>query len=115
MLIVIITNQGLIDAKLAKLRDRDGKLTRVLRAVRRASPLSHRSRLSIESQFDVPALLFAATGYDWFRKPLPGMVERLEALHGPIDREQSFYVGDAAGRIGQAPNGKEFWDHSDSD
>lgn len=63
----------------------------------------------------MPALLFAATGYDWFRKPLPGMVERFETLYGAVDRDRSFFVGDAAGRMGQAPGGKSFWDHTDSD
>ena len=36
-LIVIITNQGLHESKVAKLRDREGKLSRVLRAVRALS------------------------------------------------------------------------------
>ena len=84
----------------------------------------------IGAKLDVPFHLFAAFGWDEFRKPAPGMwnvyVEdynegiavgasrrcrsriRGGANASPSDYEQSFFVGDAAGRYG-------IGDHSDSD
>ncbi|KAF5386673.1 hypothetical protein D9615_001745 [Tricholomella constricta] len=51
---------------------------------------------------NVPFRLFAATAKDGYRKPMPGMWSELERiLHEDgveIDKSQSFYVGDAAGR-----------------
>ncbi|CAK5280699.1 unnamed protein product, partial [Mycena citricolor] len=58
---------------------------------------------------DVPFRLFAATAKDRFRKPMIGMWEELERLYTAdgvqIDKEGSFFVGDAAGRV--HPNGKK--------
>ncbi|THH08615.1 hypothetical protein EW145_g2580 [Phellinidium pouzarii] len=53
---------------------------------------------------DVPFMIFAATAKDMYRKPMPGMwlaVEKLAKDAGKtIDRPNSFFVGDAAGRKG---------------
>ncbi|KAH6918831.1 polynucleotide kinase 3'-phosphatase [Coprinopsis sp. MPI-PUGE-AT-0042] len=57
----------------------------------------------IAGALDVPLHLFAATGKDQYRKPMPGMWEELEAIFSKdgvtIDQAQSFFIGDAAGRI----------------
>ncbi|KAL9894483.1 polynucleotide kinase 3'-phosphatase [Glossina fuscipes fuscipes] len=56
---------------------------------------------SIVRKLDVPVQIFVATGEGYYRKPLPGMWEYLqkEANEGVgIDKAQSFFVGDAAGR-----------------
>ncbi|KAL4249557.1 hypothetical protein ABKN59_005875 [Abortiporus biennis] len=51
---------------------------------------------------DLPFHLFAATAKDGFRKPMPGMwyeLDRIFSAQGvQIDKQQSFFVGDAAGR-----------------
>ncbi|KAH9951436.1 PNK3P-domain-containing protein [Amylocystis lapponica] len=51
---------------------------------------------------DVPFRLFAATARDGFRKPMPGMWDELERVFAEdnvqIDKDASFFVGDAAGR-----------------
>lgn len=56
----------------------------------------------------VPLQVFVATGDGYHRKPLPGMWEYLEKETNnglQINKKQSFYVGDAAGR--DFGNGKE--------
>ncbi|POY76877.1 hypothetical protein BMF94_0129 [Rhodotorula taiwanensis] len=58
---------------------------------------------------DVPVRVFAAWGHDEYRKSSTGMWDVfVDRFNGgvPIDYEQSFYVGDAAGRLG---------DHNDTD
>lgn len=52
---------------------------------------------AVETALGVPVCAFGATAHDRFRKPRTGMWDALEAVV-PIDREASFYVGDAAGR-----------------
>ena len=52
---------------------------------------------------DLPMSLYAATGHDIFRKPRTGMWEQLLKDYGltnagDVDRENSVFVGDAAGR-----------------
>ncbi|KAG6878764.1 hypothetical protein C0993_008063 [Termitomyces sp. T159_Od127] len=51
---------------------------------------------------DVPFVLFAATAKDGYRKPMLGMWNELVRMYREagveIDRAQSFFVGDAAGR-----------------
>lgn len=42
--------------------------------------------------------VFAATLKNEYRKPNPGMWTVLESNRGPINKAESFYVGDAAGR-----------------
>ncbi|KAF8634390.1 hypothetical protein AX17_004203, partial [Amanita inopinata Kibby_2008] len=51
---------------------------------------------------EVPFRLFAATAKDRYRKPMPGIWQELERIfrddHVEIDKSNSFFVGDAAGR-----------------
>ncbi|KAJ2920926.1 hypothetical protein H1R20_g16166, partial [Candolleomyces eurysporus] len=81
--IVIISNQNLKAAQLKTWKDKVASIARALESV--------------------PFRLFAATVKDQYRKPMPGMwyeLERLYALDGvQIDKEESFFIGDAAGRI----------------
>lgn len=65
---------------------------------------------SIFETLDLPLTLYAATENDKFRKPRTGMWDKMKAdfdldVHG-LDLENSYLVGDAAGREG---------DFSDSD
>lgn len=58
---------------------------------------------AIVQKLKVPLQVFVATSDGYHRKPLPGMWEYLEkeANNGlEIDKNQSFFVGDAAGRDG---------------
>jgi bifunctional polynucleotide phosphatase/kinase len=62
-------------------------------------------------QLDIPLSIYAATQYDEFRKPRPGMWKEIMEdydleVEERLDKEVSFFVGDAAGRAG---------DHSCSD
>lgn len=55
----------------------------------------------IQQRLDVPCQFFMATGPTLYRKPRTGMWEALEQQFNngiSIDKNQSFYVGDAAGR-----------------
>lgn len=83
---------------------------------------------AITKILNVPLLLYAATGHDVFRKPRPGMFQELnrdlKALDDDttpegvkIKMEDSFFVGDAAGRSGttNGPLKKSVTDHSSSD
>eukprot|EP00375_Theileria_parva_P002937 XP_765618.1 hypothetical protein [Theileria parva strain Muguga] len=52
-------------------------------------------------ELDVPLYILLATDHDIYRKPAPGMLLFFERnLNGglPVDRDNSFFVGDAAGR-----------------
>lgn len=60
---------------------------------------------SILINLDINITLYAATEKDEYRKPRPGMWrEALEHFDldapGEVDLQESFYVGDAAGRTG---------------
>jgi len=60
---------------------------------------------SILNNLDINITLYAATEKDEYRKPRPGMWrEALEHFDldapGEVDLQESFYVGDAAGRTG---------------
>ncbi|KAI8131010.1 hypothetical protein FF38_04306 [Lucilia cuprina] len=73
----------------------------------------------IIAKLQVPIQVFVATGDGYYRKPLPGMWEYLEKEKNQnvkIERERSFYVGDAAGRpeVGKGVN-KRRKDHSLAD
>ncbi|KAF1804956.1 polynucleotide kinase 3 phosphatase-domain-containing protein [Mucor lusitanicus] len=71
---------------------------------------------SILRQVDSPVLVMAAMKKDKYRKPMTGMWEWLEHNNDDvsIDKSQSFYVGDAAGRAdGWKPKYKK--DHSCGD
>ncbi|KAH8922070.1 PNK3P-domain-containing protein [Atractiella rhizophila] len=103
--IVIFTNQcWKDDSRWSKVI---GKIAKTVNAVR--TLLS--SRVSYQrcvEQIGVPLKVFAARRKDVFRKPESGMWKRLSKHHDHIiiNKEQSFFVGDAAGRRG---------DHSDAD
>lgn len=68
-------------------------------------------------QLDLPVSMYGATGQDRYRKPRVGMWEELLEdydlqAEGAIDKENSFFVGDAAGR---AKTGKRKKDFASSD
>jgi bifunctional polynucleotide phosphatase/kinase len=84
-------------------------------------PKSHNSRLgafkskvsTVLSQLDLPVSIYAATEKDIYRKPRPGMWnEILEdydlSTPGAVDLENSFFVGDAGGRLAEARLPKDF-------
>ncbi|KAJ8925476.1 hypothetical protein NQ315_009310 [Exocentrus adspersus] len=56
---------------------------------------------NIVSKISLPIQVFIATGKSLYRKPLPGMWNVLVDMKNddvPVDKDSSFYVGDAAGR-----------------
>ncbi|KAG1754169.1 polynucleotide kinase 3 phosphatase-domain-containing protein [Suillus lakei] len=61
----------------------------------------------------VPFRIFAASAKDGFRKPMPGMwdeLERIFAVDGvQIDKDASFFVGDAAGRTNDFASTDRKW------
>ncbi|KAL4257411.1 PNK3P-domain-containing protein [Pleurotus pulmonarius] len=91
--LVIISNQGIKPERLKVWKEK-------VKSIAAALP-------------DVPFRLFAATAKDGFRKPMPGMwteLERMVAEFGQeIDKEQSFFVGDAAGRKGDFAGTDRKW------
>lgn len=62
--------------------------------------------LAIMRQLDIPLSIYAATQYDVYRKPRTGMWKEfvddydLDVDDTNVDLEESFFVGDAAGRPG---------------
>lgn len=58
---------------------------------------------AILSQLDIPTCVYAATGKDIFRKPRTGMWKELcedyDLAEQDIEKEASYFVGDAGGRI----------------
>jgi bifunctional polynucleotide phosphatase/kinase len=107
-LVVIVSNQGNISLKenakplqkdTASLANFKAQVTAILR------------------QLELPITVYAATEHDKNRKPRVGMwQEMLEDYdlegEGSVDLQQSFYVGDAAGR---AKTNKRRKDHACSD
>ncbi|KAF9532384.1 polynucleotide kinase 3 phosphatase-domain-containing protein [Crepidotus variabilis] len=93
--IVIISNQAL---KSAALKNWKVKVENIAQAMK-----------------DIPFRIMAATQKDGFRKPMPGMyreLERIFQLEGvEIDKSQSFFIGDAAGR--NYPGGKQDFSSTD--
>ncbi|KAF9493422.1 PNK3P-domain-containing protein [Pleurotus eryngii] len=91
--LVIISNQGIKTERLKVWREK-------VKSIAAALP-------------DVPFQLFAATAKDGFRKPMPGMwteLERMIAESGQeINKDQSFFVGDAAGRKGDFAGTDRKW------
>ncbi|KXS17415.1 PNK3P-domain-containing protein [Gonapodya prolifera JEL478] len=99
--IAFFTNQSGFAAKKGakgeeKEEDFKGKVTQVARSLK------------------VPLLLFVSSGDDEYRKPRPGMFEFMEREFGPVNLEESFFVGDAAGRAAGWKAGRKK-DFSDSD
>lgn len=61
--------------------------------------------LAVMRQLDIPLSIYAATQYDEYRKPRTGMwKEFLDDydldVENRVDLQESFFVGDAAGRPG---------------
>lgn len=58
---------------------------------------------AILTQLDIPTSVYAATGKDLFRKPRTGIWKELcddyDLEKEEVDKERSFFVGDAGGRI----------------
>lgn len=70
---------------------------------------------ALSSHIKIPFTLFAALGEDSYRKPNVGMWNLLlEHLPKNIDLKESFFVGDAAGRLKGWKRGKTA-DHSNAD
>ena len=71
---------------------------------------------NITQRIGVPMQIFVATGCSIYRKPAIGMWRKLEENNDsvPIDKGDSFYVGDAAGRQKNWAPGKKK-DHSSAD
>jgi bifunctional polynucleotide phosphatase/kinase len=64
-------------------------------------------------QLDLPISFYGASGQDKYRKPRVGMWQELLEDYdlqadGAVDLAQSFYVGDAAGRIKTGKRKKDF-------
>lgn len=108
-LILILTNQLNLDQKAARLKIWKARLGLILR------------------QLDVPAVVFAGTRRDAYRKPGAGWVEELRAMWSAAggtkeldinpgipadhdDQTRSFFVGDAAGRTAVGKKAKDFAD-----
>lgn len=107
-LVVILSNQGSISLKdNAKSLQKDSLSLRNFKD-QIASHLN---------QLDFPISVYAATANDSFRKPRIGMWEQMKDdfdldINDAIDMENSFYVGDAAGR---EQTDKRRKDHATSD
>lgn len=81
--IVILTNQAGVSSGKTKLKDLKKKIEDIIKVI------------------DIPMQVFIATSEGFFRKPLPGMWQILCDLKNdgvPVDLDNSYYVGDAAGR-----------------
>lgn len=82
--VVVFSNQNIHEKKLPNWRSKIASLARALH--------------------EVPFTIFAALAKDGYRKPMPGMwlaLERIAQDSGiQLDKENSFFVGDAAGRKG---------------
>ncbi|CAK9798741.1 Bifunctional polynucleotide phosphatase/kinase [Anthophora quadrimaculata] len=96
--IVIFTNQGSIGSGRINVKLFKNKLKHIV------------------EKLGVPIQIFIATGHNIYRKPAIGMWQKLEEKNTsvPIDKDNSFYVGDAAGRVKNWAPGKKK-DHSLAD
>ncbi|KAM0274382.1 hypothetical protein ACHAQH_007884 [Verticillium albo-atrum] len=66
---------------------------------------------AVLAQLDLPITLYAATEKDIFRKPRPGMWRELCRDHDivdDVDLKNSFFVGDAGGRVAGVKTAKDF-------
>lgn len=55
---------------------------------------------NISNHLKVPLLLYGSTKNDLYRKPSVGMWEKMCEKIGDVNTDESFYIGDAAGRRG---------------
>ncbi|KAK7739096.1 DNA kinase/phosphatase Pnk1 [Diatrype stigma] len=64
---------------------------------------------AVLAQLDIPTAVYAATGRDIYRKPRPGMwaevCDDYDLAPAEVDREASFFVGDAGGRTARLVDG----------
>lgn len=64
---------------------------------------------AVLAQLDLPTSIYAATGKDIFRKPRTGIwaevLDDYDLEADDVDIENSFYVGDAGGRIAELKDG----------
>jgi bifunctional polynucleotide phosphatase/kinase len=68
---------------------------------------------AVFTQLELPISVYAATSHDQYRKPRVGMWEELCEDHDlegaeAVDRDESFFVGDAAGREASGRRVKDF-------
>lgn len=104
--IIIFSNQGGLGAhKNSKSPKMDNKRNSDFKAKVNA----------ILANLDIPVSLYAASGTDHFRKPGTGMWKEMlddydmsAAITEGVDMEQSFYIGDAAGRIKDLQKNQDF-------
>lgn len=107
--VVFISNQAAVSLK------SDPKLPNGMRSLN-----NWKAKVTnVLTTLDLPITVFAATGHDLFRKPRPGMWEKLLESYaladgGSVDLTHSIFVGDAAGRAGDKSR-KVKKDHSCSD
>lgn len=108
--IVVVSNQAAVSLRSVVKTPKDG--------MKSLSNLKGKAT-AVFNALDLPMSLYAATGYDLYRKPRSGMWEQILRdyglnPYGDVDRRRSVFVGDAAGRAGdKATNTKK--DHACSD
>lgn len=65
---------------------------------------------AVLANLDIPTTVYAATGHDIYRKPRVGMWAELcddyDLTRDTVDLENSFFVGDAGGRIATVKSGE---------
>lgn len=58
---------------------------------------------AVLAQLDIPTSVYGATGQDIFRKPRTGMWKELcedhDLAENDVDKDESFFIGDAGGRV----------------
>jgi bifunctional polynucleotide phosphatase/kinase len=85
------------------------------------APKAHQARLTafkskvsaVFNQLDLPISIYAATGKDLYRKPRTGMWKELLqdydlSVPNNVDLDNSFFVGDAGGRVAGVGLVKDF-------
>jgi bifunctional polynucleotide phosphatase/kinase len=89
--VVVFTNQGGVAAGNTSIKDLQAKFSAIHKAC------------------NIPMMFLAAiAAHDKHRKPSTGMFAHLEAEYGSVDKSQSFYCGDAAGRLATKTAQKDF-------
>lgn len=113
-IVTILSNQGGITIK-SDPKNKGPKTPKLL-------PQWKQKVAAILTQLDLPTTVYAATGKDVFRKPRTGMWKELckdlDVSEEDVDKEASFFVGDAGGRPAMpAAGGRKaiVKDHSCSD
>lgn len=93
--VVILSNQGGINLRPAP----KGKAPSAPKRL----PAWKQKLEAVLAQLDIPISVYAATGKDIFRKPRPGMWKELcedyDLADHEADKDGSFFIGDAGGRV----------------